>query len=233
MAEGLAAQELLLKHWRTDMSENDHIVFLVDDDPHVRESVGELLASVGLNAVAAGSVREYLELPRPDLPGCIVLDIELPDVNGLEFQAQIAQEDHPPVVFITGHGDIPSSVSAMKRGAVDFLTKPFAAAELVEAVRSGIEQDRRRREERDDLADLRKRLDELTPRERQVLPLIVSGLLNKQGAAELGISEITFQVHRGRVMQKMRVASFADLVRIATKLDIPVTHSRYAGVPLK
>ncbi|WP_132961089.1 response regulator [Rhizobium sp. BK251] len=215
------------------MSENDHIVFLVDDDPHVRESVGELLASVGLNAVAAGSVREYLELPRPDLPGCIVLDIELPDVNGLEFQAQIAQEDHPPVVFITGHGDIPSSVSAMKRGAVDFLTKPFAAAELVEAVRSGIEQDRRRREERDDLADLRKRLDELTPRERQVLPLIVSGLLNKQGAAELGISEITFQVHRGRVMQKMRVASFADLVRIATKLDIPVTHSRYAGVPLK
>lgn len=233
MAKGLAAQELFLKHWRTDMSENDHIVFLVDDDPKVRESVSELLASVGLNSVAAGSVREYLELSRPDLPGCIVLDIELPDVNGLEFQAQIAQEDHPPVVFITGHGDIPSSVSAMKRGAVDFLTKPFAAAELVEAVRSGIEQDRRRREERDDLADLRKRLDELTPRERQVLPLIVSGLLNKQGAAELGISEITFQVHRGRVMQKMRVASFADLVRIATKLDIPVTHSRYAGVPLK
>ncbi|MDI7865033.1 response regulator [Rhizobiaceae bacterium n13] len=215
------------------MRDGDHVVFVVDDDPKVRESVCDLLASVDLKTVAAGSVGEYLTLPRPEIPGCIVLDIELPDINGLEFQAQAAKADHPPVVFITGHGDIPSSVSAMKRGAVDFLTKPFSAVELIDAVRAGIEQDRQRREERDNLADLQERFNELTPRERQVFPLIVSGLLNKQGAAELGISEITFQVHRGRVMQKMRVASFADLVRIATKLDIPVTHSRYSGAHSK
>ncbi|KQV78133.1 response regulator [Rhizobium sp. Root1220] len=211
----------------------DHIVFLVDDDPKVRESVGELLSSVGLTSIAVGSVREYSELPRPQVPACIVLDVELPDVNGLDFQAQIENDDHPPVVFITGHGDIPSSVSAMKRGAVDFLTKPFDSADLIAAVLAGIEQDRERREERDVLADLKDRFQQLTPREQQVLPLIVSGLLSKQGAAELGISEITFQVHRGRVMQKMRVTSFAELVRIAAKLEIPITHSRYAGVPAK
>lgn len=220
--------------WRTDMEQNlDQIVFLVDDDPKVRESVGELLNSVGLKTFALGSVRDYLELARPDVPGCIVLDVELPDVNGLEFHAQIENDDHPPVVFITGHGDIPSSVSAMKRGAVDFLTKPFDADTLVSAVRRGIDRDRERRQEREALADLRVRFNQLTPREQEVLPLIVSGLLNKQGAAELGISEITFQVHRGRVMQKMQVSSFAELVRVAAKLEIPITHSRYAGVPAR
>lgn len=211
----------------------DHIVFLVDDDPKVRESVGELLSSVGLNSIAIGSIRDYLELERPDVPSCIVLDIELPDVSGLEFQAQIEMDDHPPVVFITGHGDIPSSVSAMKRGAVDFLTKPFKSEVFIEAVRAGIERDRERKEERGALENLRFRFKQLTPRERQVFPLIVSGLLNKQGAAELGISEITYQVHRARVMQKMQVTSFAELVRIATKLEIPITHSRYAGVPAR
>ncbi len=211
----------------------DHIVFLVDDDPKVRESVGELLRSVGLQSIAIGSIHDYLELPRPDVPACIVLDIELPDLNGLEFQAQVEKDDHPPVVFITGHGDIPSSVSAMKRGAVDFLTKPFKSEVLIAAVRAAIAQDRERREERGALADLKIRFGQLTPREQQVLPLIVSGLLNKQGAAELGISEITYQVHRARVMQKMQVASFAELVRIAAKLKIPITHSRYAGVPAR
>ncbi|MBW9116463.1 response regulator transcription factor [Rhizobium cauense] len=211
----------------------NQIVFLVDDDPKVQESVGELLNSVGLKTFALGSVRDYLEFARPDVPGCIVLDVELPDVNGLDFHAQIENDDHPPVVFITGHGDIPSSVSAMKRGAVDFLTKPFDADALVSAVRAGIDRDRERRQEREALADLKVRFNELTPREQEVLPLIVSGLLNKQGAAELGISEITFQVHRGRVMQKMQVTSFAELVRVAAKLEIPITHSRYSGVPAR
>lgn len=215
------------------MQSSDHIVFLVDDDPEVRASVCELFASVGLNSVALGSVREYLEFPQANVPGCIVLDINLPDLSGLEFQAQITEDDHPPVVFITGHGDIPSSVSAMKRGALDFLTKPFEPKDLIAAVRAGIELDNRRRLERDDLAELRANLNQLTPREREVLPLIISGLLNKQGAAELGISEITFQVHRTRVMQKMRVASFAELVRIAAKLEIPITHSRHSGAALK
>jgi FixJ family two-component response regulator len=213
------------------MTGHNQIVFLVDDDPHIRETVCDFLDSVGIPCIGLGSVREYLELSRPDVPGCIVLDVELPDVNGLEFQAQIAHEDHPPVIFITGHGDVPSSVRAMKRGAVDFLIKPFSDTDLIAAIKTAVDQDRRRREERDDLAALRDRFGELTPREREVLPLVVSGLLNKQAAAELGISEVTFQIHRGKVMQKMRAGSLADLVRIAAKLNIPITHSRYAGAP--
>lgn len=212
------------------MEGSDQIVFLVDDDPRVREAVGDLLESGGLRSIALGSVREYLELERPDLPGCIILDIELPDVSGLEFHDQIASGNHPPVVFITGHGDIPSSVRAMKRGAVDFLTKPIGDKELFEAVRTGIERDRVRRETRDELSILQRRYSELTPREKEVLPLVVSGLLNKQAAAQLRISEVTFQVHRGKVMQKMQAGSFADLVRFAAKLNVPITHSRRTGV---
>ena len=211
------------------MTQQDHIVFVVDDDHRIREAVCELLASLDMQAVAFGSAAEYGAFPRPDLPACLVLDVELPDINGLEFQKQIADGHHPPIVFITGHGDIPSSVRAIKRGAVDFLTKPFSEAELVEAIRAAIDQDRRSRLERAELETLRQRLAGLTPREREVLPLVVSGLLNKQAATELGISEVTLQIHRSKIMQKMAAASLADLVRIAEKLQIPVTHSRRTG----
>jgi FixJ family two-component response regulator len=211
------------------MTANDHVVFIVDDDERVREAISELLESHDMRAVSFGSAGEYIEASKPDVPACLVLDVELPDINGLELQGRIAGDDHPPIVFITGHGDIPSSVRAIKRGAVDFLTKPFSDADLLDAVRSGIARDRNARAERGELAVLRKRYRDLTPREREVLPLVVSGLLNKQAAAELGISEVTLQIHRRNVMQKMDAASLADLVRFAEKLQIPVTHSRRLG----
>jgi FixJ family two-component response regulator len=205
------------------------MIFIVDDDPGVRESVSDLLGAAGFRSAAFGSVQEYLNLQRPDLPGCLILDIELPDVSGLEFHEQIASGDHPPVVFITGHGDIPSTVRAMKRGAVDFLIKPVSTDALFAAINAGIQQDRQNREKRDEVDSLQNRLSKLTPREQQVFRLVVSGLLNKQAAAELGISEVTFQIHRGRVMQKMQAASLADLVRFATTLDIQITHTRVPG----
>lgn len=211
------------------MSGEDHIVFVVDDDHRVCEAVCDLLASLGTHAVSFGSAARYMAFARPDLPACLVLDVELPDINGLEFQKQIADEHHPPIVFITGHGDIPTSVRAIKRGAVDFLTKPFGEQELMDAIRAAISQDREARRTREELTELRGRLDSLTPREREVLPLVVSGLLNKQAATELGISEVTLQIHRGKVMHKMQAASLADLVRIAEKLRIPITHARRAG----
>ena len=163
----------------------------------------------------------------------IFLDVKLPDINGLEFQEQITDGDHPPIVFITGHGDIPSSVRAMKGGAVDFLAKPFSESELIKAINAAVGQDRVSRLERAEMIRLRQRLSCLTPREREVLPLVASGLLNKQAAAELGISKVTLQIHRSKIMQKMEAASLADLVRIAEKLEIPVTHSRQAGMVSK
>jgi len=211
------------------MTADDHIVFIVDDDDRVRESLCDLLASLGLRAVAFGSAADYVAFPRPDLPACLVLDVELPDINGLDFHKQIEDEEHPPVVFITGHGDIPSSVRAIKRGAIDFLTKPFSESDLMAAIHAAIAQDRKSRLEKAELATLQQRLSSLTPREREVLPLVVSGLLNKQAAAELGVSEITLQIHRSKIMHKMDAASLADLVRIAEKLQIPITHSRRAG----
>lgn len=207
----------------------EQIVFIVDDDQHMRETLCELLTAFGLRALTFGSAAEYGDFPRPALPACLVLDVELPDINGLEFQEQIADGDHPPIVFITGHGDIPSSVRAIKGGAVDFLTKPFRQSVLIEAINAAIGQDRVSRLERAELAKLQQRLSCLTPREREVLPLVASGLLNKQAAAELGISEVTLQIHRGKIMQKMEAASLADLVRTAEKLEIPITHSRHAG----
>lgn len=211
------------------MSIEDQIIFIVDDDARIREALGELLASHGLRTVAFESARDYIAADKPDLPACLILDVELPDINGLELQGQIATTNHPPIVFITGHGDIPSSVRAIKRGAVDFLTKPFSDTDLMTAITAAIDQDRANRSERAEMEDLQRRYGDLTPREREVLPLVVSGLLNKQAAAELGISEVMLQIHRRNVTQKMGADSFADLVRVAERLGIPVTHSRRAG----
>jgi FixJ family two-component response regulator len=159
-------------------------------------------------------------LAKPSGPSCLVLDVSLPDINGLDLQSSMARTDHPPIVFISGHGDVPSSVRAMKAGAIDFLTKPWRDEDLLQAVRAALEQDRKQRRNKADMIELEGRLATLTPREREVLPLVARGLLNKQAAAQLGISEVTLQIHRGKVMQKMKAASLADLVRMAAKLDI-------------
>lgn len=211
------------------MRTRNFIVFIVDDDARMREALSELLASLDWQAVTFGSAGEYSAYARPDLPACLILDVELPDINGLDFQKQLSHGDHPPIVFLTGHGDIPSSVSAIKHGAIDFLTKPFTEAALLAAIRSAVDRDLMARQERAELEALQQRLATLTPREREVLPLVVSGLLNKQAAAELGISEVTLQIHRSKIMQKMEAASLADLVRLAERLQIPITHSRRAG----
>jgi len=210
------------------MNRGDHIVFIVDDDPRIRQALIELLESHGLRAVGYASAGEYVKAEKPDLPASLVLDVHLPDINGLDLQKQISDGEHPPIIFITGYGDIPSTVQAIKHGAVDFLTKPFSDGDLMRAVHAGLAQDRETRAERIELAALRKRYASLTVREREVFPLVVSGLLNKQAAAELGISEVTLQVHRRKVMQKMAASSLADLVRMAEKLRIRVTHSRRA-----
>ena len=210
------------------MNSPDHIIFVVDDDHQICEALSELLSTFDLYTVTFGSAAEYLAYPKPDVPACLVLDVELPDINGLDLQGQIEQGDHPQIVFITGHGDIPSSVRAIKAGAVDFLTKPFSEADLMRAIRTAIARDREARRKRAERAGLRSRFSSLTPREREVLPLVVSGLLNKQVAAELGISEITVQIHRGKIMQKMGAESLAELVRMAGVLEIPMTHSRRA-----
>lgn len=202
------------------------LVLIVDDDPRVREALGELLEAHGLRVAAYASAGEYACAAPPEGPACLLLDVELPDINGLDLQSQLADADHPPIVFITGHGDIPSSVRAIKHGAVDFLTKPFGEDALMAAVGAALAEDDRARAERADLKVLRARYESLTPRERDVLPLIVSGLLNKQSAAELKLSEVTLQVHRRNVLRKMGVDSLADLVRVAARLEIPITHAR-------
>jgi FixJ family two-component response regulator len=204
----------------------DHIVFIVDDDRRICEALSELLSAFDMYVVTFGSAAEYIAYPKPDVPACLILDVELPDINGLDLQSQSAQGNHPQIVFITGHGDIPTSVRAMKAGAVDFLTKPFSETDLMRAIHAAIALDREAREKRAELADLRQRFASLTPREREVLPLVVSGLLNKQAAAELGISEVTLQIHRGKIMQKMGAGSLAELVRMAGMLEIPITHAR-------
>jgi FixJ family two-component response regulator len=200
----------------------DSIVYVVDDDVRLREALCELFTSLSISSAAFGSVAEYLAHPKPDLPGCLVLDVKLPDINGLDFQRQLGDSYHPPIVFVTGHGDIPSSVRAIKAGAIDFLSKPFSQLDLMTAIEAAITQDRHARQERTERTRLQQRYILLTPRESQVLPLIVSGLLNKQAAAELGISEVTLQIHRSRIMHKMAAESFADLVRMASQLKIVV-----------
>jgi FixJ family two-component response regulator len=204
----------------------DHIVFIVDDDRRICEALSDLLSTFDLNVVTFGSAAEYIAYPKPDVPACLILDVELPDINGLDLQSQSAQGNHPQIVFITGHGDIPTSVRAMKAGAVDFLTKPFSETDLMRSVHAAIALDREARRKRAELAELNQRLASLTPREREVLPLVVSGLLNKQAAAELGISEVTLQIHRGKIMKKMAAGSLAELVRIAGALEIPLTRPR-------
>jgi len=203
----------------------DHTVFVVDDDQGIREALTDLLSTFDLNVVAFGSAAEYIAYPKPDLPACLVLDVELPDANGLDLQRQTGQPQ-PHIVFITGRGDIPTSVRAMKAGAVDFLTKPLKESDLVRAIHAALTQDRIARRDRAELAELQRRLSCLTPREREVLPLVVSGLLNKQSAAELGISEVTLQIHRGKIMKKLEADSLAELVRMAVRLEIPLRHAR-------
>lgn len=206
--------------------DQDHIIFIVDDDRRIREAMTELLASLDLHAVGFGSAAEYIAHPKPDLPACLVLDIELPDINGLELQRRIAPGDDLPIVFVTGHGDIPSSVRAIKAGAIDFLTKPFRDEDLLRAIQAALTQSREAKRKRAELAGLQQRLASLTPREREVLTLVASGLLNKQAAAELHISEVTLQIHRARMMKKMAAGSVAELVRMVGTLEIPVSRSR-------
>ena len=208
------------------MESPDCIVFIVDDDRRVRGALGELFSAMGVRFATFESAAEYLDFQRPDVPACLILDVRLPGLSGLEVQAQIADTCHPPIVFISGHGDVPSCVRALKAGAVDFLTKPFSERALIDAVQSAIARDTKERTSRAELTVLRERHRLLTPREREVLPLVVSGLPNKLAAAELGISAVTLQIHRSKVMRKMAAESLADLVRIAALLGVPLFRPR-------
>jgi FixJ family two-component response regulator len=206
------------------MSAQEPTVFVVDDDESVRNSLRRLLQSVGLAVEVFPSAQAFLDRARSDAPGCLVLDVQLPGLSGLELQTELADTDAPlPIVFLTGHGDIPMSVKAMKAGAVEFLTKPFRQADLVHAIRNALERDRAARQERLELAELRRRHETLTPRERDVMRRIVAGMMNKQIAAEFGTSESTVKEQRAQVMLKMQVATLPDLVRVAGRLTRPST----------
>ena len=199
----------------------ESIVFVIDDDAPVREALQRLLRSVGLQAQTFGTTAEFLNAKLPDVASCLVLDVRLPGISGLDFQSELAKAKiHVPIIFITGHGDIPMSVKAMKAGAVEFLTKPFRDQELLDAIGIALNLDRARRENEKAVSNLRALFDSLTPREREVMALVTAGLMNKQIAAQLDVSEVTVKVHRGNAMGKMRARSLAELVRMADILGI-------------
>jgi FixJ family two-component response regulator len=207
--------------WTCGMTAAEAMVFVVDDDVGTRESLKNLIRSIGLRVEVFASAQDFLRSTRPDVPGCLVLDVRLPGLSGLDLQKRMAEvELEIPIVFISGHGDIPMSVRAMKAGAVEFLTKPFREQELLDAIQQALERDRNAREQRAEIAELRSRYRLLTPREREVMALVVTGLLNKQIAGELGTSEASVKVHRQHVMAKMRAGSLAALVRMADRVGI-------------
>jgi FixJ family two-component response regulator len=212
--------------WRLIMEEDpEQIVFVVDDDESMRVALTYLFKSMNLHVEVFGTATAFLESKLPNIASCLVLDIRLPGVNGLEFQDVLAKAGiHIPIVFISGHGDIPMSVKAMKAGAIDFLPKPFRDQDMLDAVTRALDQDRKRRDEDKNLSKLRHLFETLTPREREVLPLVISGLMNKQMAYRLKVSEITVKIHRGQVMKKMEARSLADLVRMAEMLGIKRTN---------
>jgi FixJ family two-component response regulator len=200
------------------------IVYIVDDDISVRESLEPLIRRAGWQPISFASARDFLSHAQSCAPSCLILDVGLPDISGLDLQQQLAEGYHPPIIFLTGNGDIPTSVRAIKAGALDFLTKPFRAEQLRDLVRSALVHDCARRARQVEVDTLQQRFTSLTPREREVLPLVVSGRLNKQAAADLRISEITYQIHRTNVMRKMQAGSLAELVRMADTLEIPVSY---------